>query len=720
MSKDNLEAPGKKVLLMPTLCAALIAILLFVVTFSMPGSKAGKFVHECADAAKDSVPVNANSNNSCPAESQTKSNEAVSCPTSNIIDPKQFAQLVHAYVEYGLPMPPENVPLVRFPSSTRVVDQKEEKLYTLGFLLSRVRVENKNEADILVGSFLEKINSDSYPIELVNPQHLTVKDLDAGKLPFEGISDLFATAIQCYAKGYNELAQELSKLSLWAHGSYGGEGPDLVIGKRNWSMDESPNNVAEVTLVPLGSCVPLGSWENGLTGLAWNHWMSEMLRPGSDWSMIASRLESLLQTKPFLVNPPRQALLASMKAALVPSHSQPGSLDALIDKLVFVSGGWGALHLKPPEAEKVYDEITAYGFEAVPVLIRHLDDKRLTHSVIVGYLGFNNFDSLPRRVCDMVSDILQNIACEDLGQDWASRQIGNSVDKSSALKWWTKAQKEGEKGYVTWHIIKKGSDGPEVNTAQLKIIEAKYPEMLPGFYRRVTTQYRNVYSGDIVDALMRGSIPKQEKLMLFSEAINKSSADARNRAIGALIQLDRPCGEAALLRALRAMPKDGSEPYWTCPEANLSYMVGETSNPEIWSALLKAAQRARVGLRLQLMGNLVDSFCCRRHKQSKDRIPLLMEHIHFLKSFLQDSEVRKVDEKRSGSADESSKGKKPSFDPYDGPSAAFRFPVIEVRNFAAMEIGILLDFKGSDPQPNWTSDQWEKYRAQVTEACASF
>ena len=49
---------------------------------------------------------------------------------------------------------------------------------------------------------------------------------------------------------------------------------------------------------------------------------------------------------------------------------------------------------------------------------------------------------------------------------------------------------------------------------------------------------------------------------------------------------------------------------------------------------------------------------------------------------------------------------------WDGPCAAFTFPKIEVRNFAAMQIASILKL-GAHPDEFWTARQWNELRKRV-------
>lgn len=55
---------------------------------------------------------------------------------------------------------------------------------------------------------------------------------------------------------------------------------------------------------------------------------------------------------------------------------------------------------------------------------------------------------------------------------------------------------------------------------------------------------------------------------------------------------------------------------------------------------------------------------------------------------------------------------------YEGPCAAFTFPKITVRDFAAMQLGSLLKIK-EKPEKTWTAKQWTDFRAKVSAALAA-
>src|SRR5205085_9254006 len=109
-----------------------------------------------------------------------------------------------------------------------------------------------------------------------------------------------------------------------------------------------------------------------------------------------------------LDNQPNRALIKSLDLALVPSKAKPGTIEAMIDALVDYGADTGTLGIFEPEDR--YWRIAKLGFDAVPNLIQHLDDDRLTRAMMV---GFNNFGPWHLRVRDVVGDLLEGLAAKN-------------------------------------------------------------------------------------------------------------------------------------------------------------------------------------------------------------------------------------------------------------------------------------------------------------------
>jgi len=136
------------------------------------------------------------------------------------------------------------------------------------------------------------------------------------------------------------------------------------------------------------------------------------------------------------------------------------------------------------------------------------------------------------------------------------------------------------------------------------------------------------------------------------------------------------------------MPPTPKEPYWRSREAGLANLVMETDDARAWKALLAAARRADVGLRMELMNPMYYTYIGQRQRKQR---------LEFVAAFLDDATVR--DEKSDPTL-------------FEGPYAGFTFPKMEVRNFAAMQIACILHLS-EDPKPGWTSKEWTALREKV-------
>src|SRR5262249_11130850 len=116
-----------------------------------------------------------------------------------------------------------------------------------------------------------------------------------------------------------------------------------------------------------------------LVGLAWDYWTRQLLDPRTDRARAGKRLKELIRQHKDLDTQDNRTLLRSLDLALLPRKGKPGTVEALIEELVDccadMETGEGF------EREEHYLRIVRLGFDAVPALIDHLDDDRLTRTL---------------------------------------------------------------------------------------------------------------------------------------------------------------------------------------------------------------------------------------------------------------------------------------------------------------------------------------------------
>jgi hypothetical protein len=395
-------------------------------------------------------------------------------------------------------------------------------------------------------------------------------------------------------------------------------------------------------------------------------------------------MKTLLTTEPRLDSAGNRALLKSLEAALVPGKSKPGTVERQIDDLTEVCD----TDRRHDEADPRYTRLARMGFAAVSALIEHLDDDRLTRSV---KRGFNNFPTWNLRVKHVASDLLQELAGDELGKDWLQRQKGWGVEKADAQKWWDKAREVGEEAYVLQHVLTSGEKEGWPNSLMLDIITEKYPGHLPKLYRTILDERPKVQSWRVAEAVAKSSLSDETKRESFLYAANHANPLHRRSGLSKLQKLDPQQFMTILLATLEALPKTPTEPYWRCPEAAYVLLVLATDDARVWKTLEEVAKRSDVGLRMEFMN------CMTRDHITGSRRE---QRLRFLAGFLDDKDAPDLKAKP---------------EMFEGPHAGFTFARLAVRDLAAMQIASILEMPDR-PDRDWTPEQWEKLRTQVKRA----
>lgn len=567
--------------------------------------------------------------------------------------------LVALYKKYELPLPPADAPLLKIGSvDEESAGENADAEFRIGFLLRPAHSDRPAVA--LVGTEEYQPAEEGEAFATIEPDAVKAEKIRLGSRSTFEVNAALAAAIQCKVRGWNELAERVLARSL---------SEPIGSGSIYFQPAELPPRTA-------------------LAHLAMAHWGNELLRPDSDRAVIAGRIRKLLAAEPALATEANEGLLHSLEAALVPSRSKPGSIDASIDGLVDFDDA--QKRFRGDDLDPRYLKVSLLGFAAVPALIDHLDDSRLTRSVKP---GFNNFPTWHQRVGDVVSDLLQQLSGDDLGENWLDWQQGYDVQKASALAWWKKAQRVGEEGYAVAHVLPADPAAEWPNDALLRIIKARYPNQLPGIYRTMVDQRPTLQTWPVCQAITESGLPPEQKLSLFLHGAGSADLEHRRAALSELKALAPEKFVTLLVKTLDGLPATPAGSYWDCREGAFAHLVMETDDFRAWDALKRAARRADIGLRMEMLNPMDYTYI--GNKQRRHRV-------EFLAAFLDDAEIR----------DKASDPKR-----FDGPYAGFSFPRLSVRDFAAMEINALLDVsKQPQPRPDWTADQWLTFRARAKAA----
>ncbi len=300
------------------------------------------------------------------------------------------------------------------------------------------------------------------------------------------------------------------------------------------------------------------------------------------------------------------------------------------------------------------------------------------------------------RVGEIVIENLENLSGERFDQEWDDQSQRYRGDKAKILAWWQKAQGQSEENYLVDHALP--TMGDRLNDHIVWLIAKKYPRQLPNLYRKVLERNPEITSWPLAQMVGKSSLPREEKRGLFLQAAKYKDLHHRSAAYWELKKVDPEQFVTLLVDTIHCFPKTPDKEYWSCPEVGVACLVGATDDPRAWQALLEAAKRCDVGMRMQFL-NLMSN----GHQSERRKIRL-----EFLASFLDDSSIRDIQSNP---------------EKYGGPYAGWEFDRLAVGNFAAMQMARILKLpikflrgRWAESYEDWSPEQWAKLRSQVREA----
>jgi len=556
----------------------------------------------------------------------------------------EMDQLLADYRSYGLPLPPHDACLVRFPHEQRPRDDDSPKDYLLGFRLASSG--EREQSPVLVGSVYKVPHDWELPaIIVVNP---LTEDLSLVGAELDAASNMelnagLATAVQCHARGWNDLSRKLLAMSL-------AEPIGNVYFNRFYQPPDQPPRKA-------------------LAAMAFAHWAAELTKAELGLAEILPRMRYIIAAHPELGSESNRELLHGIEAVLKPRNSAPGSVESLLDDLTEPTGLPGPVAPYEDGVNPYYLRLAEQGFDAVPALIAHIDDLRLTRRE----RGMNAF--IPATVGHFALLVLKALAPD--------QQISS---RSDAIAWWEQARSIGEEQYLLGH------KSEEI----WRVLARKYPQHMPEVYLEFLHGPSDYESESWVLAKLVANckISTELKIAALERAARHPQFVHRVNALAQLPALDPQRFANLLASEFDNAPTTTSGEYGEMsPAARLATLVLETSDPRAWEAMARAARRAEVGLR---MDYIQPDGCCGVGERQRSR------RIDFLVGFLDDETIRDATA---------------SPDKFRGPYAGYEFPKLEVRNLAALELATLLQINEGG-KPEWTADDWAQFRTRVRASLA--
>jgi hypothetical protein len=408
--------------------------------------------------------------------------------------------------------------------------------------------------------------------------------------------------------------------------------------------------------------------------LGWEWWVRQFQYHDADQAKVARRLQLIAVDHPAA----DADLLRRLKLSLQPSEAKPGSVEALIDELLDVSVF--PVSLFPDDRDPREAAILRLGFEAVPTLIDHLDDERLTRSrTATEAINWDIRISYPYQVRHFARDFLYGYMAHSTAE--RDRIDGKLLTKKDAEAWWADAKKEGEEAYLMRQVGQYPS-----NEHLLTVLQEKYPKRLPDVFAALKKE--DAYWIDLrplVTVLVRSALPTPAKKMVLLEVLESRDEDWQANALEGLQRIDLPEFHKQLVTVLGDLPtwKDKVKDEHLLPacHTNIAALAMLTNDDDVWTAMGKYLASATPDVKVEWIDHLT---------MIEPTDKCYLQAVGCSATLLSDKSVQM---KKNG----------------------LEVTVVEVRNHAAVQLGELLKLK-TEPSAKWTAVEWEKYRTEVAKA----
>jgi hypothetical protein len=421
-----------------------------------------------------------------------------------------------------------------------------------------------------------------------------LEELDCLKADSE--IDWVTLAVQCKVRGLHDLASA----------AYARRGSDFTRRIGNGEAEGKGG----VQPIRMERC----SIIHAIRDEAWRYWVDQLRRGDRDRKTVLHYLK--------LIDPER-AITRDLELTLAPRKSRPGSVESLIDDLIDYEGeDWLLL----TERGRLI-RIAEHGFDAIPALIEHSTDRRITLLGSSSPRGLWTVGELCHRLLDeLLSDLDTDLR-----------------DPTGALRTYGRAQTVGEERWFVDHAIRTVSDPARpaarkavvlVNYTMLRVIAAKYPHHLAPMYQTILYKVAPVLGNRRHDLLtlpwiIRDSrLPRDKKIALLVEGTKHPRYGASFPALEVLSEVDMPTFHRMLLSTLRSYP-NLPDPQLAkgfggggFREQCLVGVVSCTRDPAIWDEFFAVAQRISLPQRLKIIKELRHDLESRATKA--DRIRFLL------------------------------------------------------------------------------------------------
>lgn len=602
-------------------------------------------------------------------------------PTRPVKEPLSAAELYNAYRWYGLPLPPKDAYLTRW-EETRVLYTsdgkrswlKPERFVRIGIVIRPSTAPRP--AEVLYGTSTREERRPSH-LRPVKPTPDCLIDLGS---EWGLAEDWLVLAAQAQHLGWHQLAEAAFR------------GGRILPGGGQYEGDSKADPE---------HCLYM------LRRLAWRQAFSGLAEPDTDRRRLHATLRTIAADDKRFRTEENSELFRALELTNRFGWSKPGSTEALIDGLTDCEIPEWRGHYRPSSPSTSYDRLVELGFDAVPALLRHLSDDRLTRSSkaeginLAWYLRVVRMSEACRTLIDALSDGEVSPTRESILTLPDGRRLirahllATDLYSAHAKLWLAEAQSIGEERWATEHVFREYKDCYWVNTHLLHLLRAKYPHRLPTLYRKALTNRPGTDTKSIALELAESRLDRETKLHVLGEAVGVPVYRHRYAALLALERISRTEFHNALLATLDWLASDVG--LKECGLQNAADVASEivpliirVDEPDCWDSLTRWLRKVSVRSKLDIMSVLADGF-------DPQNPTALSRSLRLMESMLDDATLREL--------------KLDQNTPF-GVHPGREYLRLAVRDFAAMKLAEYLDID-VPWDPARTRAEWADIREQV-------
>ncbi len=431
---------------------------------------------------------------------------------------------------------------------------------------------------------------------------------------------------------------------------------------------------------------------------AWETSENELLDYKRDRAAVEVFLKRILDDYPELRTEHKKAVIKLLDLSLASASHRNQGIEGEIDDLATeesrqIDVGFSGFQ-QVEQSGKAARSLYLRGFEAVPALIEHSGDMRLTRGAIV---GMDRYPSHIATVGEIVSGLLINLAGNttivDHGRMYSDVDSREYIDRKLVTKWWKRAGTKSEEQYLVDNILpEKDTAESEPNNSNAALLASKYPARLPEVYIKLITSFPHIRSNELSRLLAENKVGGSDTAALLVRAATTGGVDQREGAFWALASIKFPRTAELLAKRLDNLPAKADGEYWRSEPTNLVSVVQSIDDQRAWNALSRLARRSVPGQKLAIVCQFETSCVCSDPSSSV---------IHFLLPFVDDHTELNL---KKGELEESG-----------FMITSLNVDRITISDAALMGIGDqfkINSFFASD----WTKTQWSEFRVNVRAA----